>query len=82
MSSITITCDWSGHDDGEMYTVETCNSVYNPSNKDWRITRKGMRYCPEHAGFICAVCEEPNIHTLGCPDIKTECIDCCGDTSH
>ena len=76
-----IRCNWTGHNDGEMYTTEVCTKVYT-GEQSWLHLKTGLVYCPDHAVYVCKLCYEPNLDTVGCPDTKSECIDCCGDITH
>lgn len=86
-SYIRVDCDWTGEDDGETRTEETCEAHYYkdhpsaPEAKGWYHDGESD-YCPEHQDAICRSCGQPNLRTLASFNAGGDwcCTDCTGET--
>lgn len=47
--------------------------------QDWEAHARDPWGLPPWPGQACAGCGRQNLDTEACPNVKTECIDCCGE---
>jgi len=84
--SSRIACDWYAMEvvGGEWRNVVCPETVHVSNTEGWTLsgTGDGLDYCPNHDAFRCSDCGEYNLDTMRCPDVKHECVDCCGDPDH